>query len=156
MIMAMEIIITMIIKKYLLILLFILSSCGDSPFLNKEVSSDGIRGVESINEELFFKNTEISIKTFWKRGPLIGDESKMLILLFDKNGLSTSTDLDFKVMLWMPTMGHGSFPVSVKKIGDGVYEANEVFFTMPGHWDIHFQLYENNTMNEEIIWGLEL
>lgn len=146
----------MTIKKLILIFLLLLSSCGDSPFLKDKLSLDSVERVQGISEELFFKNTEVSIKTFWKQGPFVGDESRMLILFFDKNGLSTSTNLDFRVMLWMPTMGHGSFPITISKISDGIYEANEMFLTMPGYWEIHFQLFENTTLKDEIKWGLEL
>lgn len=44
-----------------------------------------------------------------------------------------------KVVLWMPSMGHGSSPVTVERLSTGVYRATRVFFTMKGDWEIRFQ-----------------
>jgi hypothetical protein len=44
-----------------------------------------------------------------------------------------------KVVLWMPSMGHGSSPVTVEKNEDGTYRASKVFFIMRGNWEIRFQ-----------------
>ena len=52
--------------------------------------------------------------------------------------------------------GHGSFPVTLEKIADGVFLASEVFFSMPGYWDIHFQVFDGDELKEEVKWGLEL
>ncbi|MFI5390865.1 MAG: hypothetical protein ACHQYQ_05830, partial [Bacteriovoracales bacterium] len=37
---------------------------------------------------------------------------------------------DVTLFLWMPSMNHGSSPVTVKKIDVGTYRVNDVFFTM--------------------------
>ena len=71
--------------------------------------------------------------------PYVGDESKLLIILQASNGMTYKEEISFGVKLWMPGMG-GSFPVTLEKIADGVFLASEVFFTMPGYWDIHFQV----------------
>jgi nitrogen fixation protein FixH len=61
-----------------------------------------------------------------------------------------------KVVLWMPSMGHGSSPVTVEKVSDGVYRASHVFFSMGGDWDIRFQLFTNGEKTDEttlsLIW----
>lgn len=43
------------------------------------------------------------------------------------------------VLLWMPSMGHGSSPVTVDRLDVGVYRASSVFFIMKGDWEIHIQ-----------------
>ena len=80
----------------------------------------------------------------------------MSILLLNSDGSSVSTNNDLRIKLWMPTMGHGSFPVEVRQIAFGVYEVSDIFFTMPGLWDIHFQIYENGNYIEEVKWSLDL
>jgi len=140
--------------KFLCILLFLLG-CGESPFINKEVPNE-VRGTPSIENELVFPQKKIILKTYWKDGPYISDESKLLLVLLDENGRPFDPTIKFQVMLWMPTMGHGSFPVKIKKVSQGVYEAVEMFFTMGGYWDIHFQLIENDKIQDEVKWGLEL
>jgi hypothetical protein len=50
----------------------------------------------------------------------------------DQNG-------ELSVVLWMPSMGHGSAPVQVKRLDVGTYQATNIFFTMKGNWEIRFQ-----------------
>lgn len=44
------------------------------------------------------------------------------------------------VVLWMPSMGHGSAPVKITEIQPGVYEVSEVYFVMSGDWEIRIQI----------------
>jgi hypothetical protein len=37
-------------------------------------------------------------------------------------------------------MGHGSAPVKITPQAPGVYEVSDVFFIMPGDWEIQIQL----------------
>ena len=138
-----------------LILLIFLLGCGDSPFINKEVSNE-VRGTPSLENELVLPGENIVLKLYWNEGPRLSDESKLTIILLDDNGRPIDPKNSFKIMLWMPTMGHGSFPVSVKKLSQGVYEAREMFFTMEGNWDVHFQLIDGDKVKDEVKWGLEL
>lgn len=41
---------------------------------------------------------------------------------------------NLKVVLWMPDMGHGTSPVTIREIGPNRYEVSEAWFLMPGHW----------------------
>jgi len=73
-----------------------------------------------------------------------------------KSGISTVngpyTDLpSFKIYLWMPSMGHGSSPVSIKKLASGDYEVNNVFFIMGGRWELRFNILKNNEVVDEVI-----
>jgi hypothetical protein len=58
---------------------------------------------------------------------------------------------DVKVVLWMPSMGHGSSPVTVEKISSGVYKVDRVFFVMPGEWEIRIQIKNGNNVSDEIV-----
>ncbi|RLA62673.1 MAG: hypothetical protein DRQ88_08865 [Epsilonproteobacteria bacterium] len=138
-----------------LIILIFLLGCGDSPFINKETSGE-VRGIPGLENELVFPSQKVILKTYWNKGPIVSDESKLTIILLDEYGRTIDPPLKLNILLWMPTMGHGSFPVKVKKLSQGVYEAQEIFFTMEGYWDIHFQLMENNKVQDEVKWGLEL
>lgn len=63
------------------------------------------------------------------------------------------------VKLWMPAMGHGSSPVTVTPAVEsggtrisGIFDVNNVYFIMPGDWEIHVQLiHGNNRIHEESI-----
>jgi hypothetical protein len=58
------------------------------------------------------------------------------------------------VVLWMPSMGHGSSPVTVARVDTGTYRASEVFFIMPGKWQIKFQMTNGNEILDEAILDL--
>lgn len=53
------------------------------------------------------------------------------------------------VVLWMPSMGHGSRPTKTEKQADHRYRTSNVFFIMPGVWEIKFQIKENKEVVDE-------
>lgn len=56
------------------------------------------------------------------------------------------------VKLWMAEHGHGSRPVVVEKLETGKYRISKVFFSMPGKWQIRFQLLnEKNEVADQVI-----
>lgn len=137
--------------------LFLFTSCGDSPFLNDEAPpSESIGKTRALDSALLFPISRFSVKTFWRQGPSISTESKLLILISNVDGIPSSLKESLIIKLWMPTMGHGSFPVKVTRIGEGVYELSEIYFTMNGIWDIHFQRSNDEEILEEIKWQLKL
>lgn len=58
---------------------------------------------------------------------------------------------DVAVVLWMPSMGHGSRPVFVEKQSSLKYLASKIFFIMPGDWEIRFQLKSNKEIVDEYV-----
>jgi hypothetical protein len=55
------------------------------------------------------------------------------------------------IKLWMPSMGHGSSPVKISQaLGtagaplDGVFNVTNVFFVMPGEWEIRVIVKDGN------------
>ncbi len=137
-------------------LLLVISSCGDSPFLKDSREDLSTGSSQETSGVVKLESLQLAVKTYWREGPLIGDESRSLIVLLNRDNTPVSTDYEVRLKLWMPTMGHGSFPVSLNEISPGVFEARDIFFTMPGYWDIHFQLFRDNNLIEEVTWGLEL
>lgn len=65
--------------------------------------------------------------------------------------MAVPADAQVEVILWMPSMGHGSSPVVVNSIDQKKWLASEVFFIMPGDWEIRFQLKRNEEVIDEII-----
>lgn len=142
------------IKTFLLLFLV---SCGNSPFLDDP--KEGVVRVQTQRqkEKIFFKSEGLNINFYFKTPVLIGEEVKVLILFTNNEGILTAPESNLNLKLWMPNMGHGSFPTSVYKISEGVYEIKEIFFTMPGRWNLHFQLLLNNEdVKEEVLWAIDL
>ena len=141
--------------KFILIVLFLLNSCGDSPFLDDLTEDNNkLNPLEVRTSDLIFKSLEMEGKLFWRNGPILFDESSLLFILTER-GIPKNASL--KVWLWMPdpSMNHGSWPIQIEKISEGVYELKELFFTMEGRWDIHFEVSKNG-VTEELIWSLDL
>ncbi|RYZ73595.1 MAG: hypothetical protein EOP05_09900 [Proteobacteria bacterium] len=72
-----------------------------------------------------------------------------------QSGSLVDPSLPLKVILWMPSMGHGSSPVEVTRLSTGLYRVARVFFSMPGTWQIRFQLMQANNVVEEQIATLQ-
>ncbi len=53
------------------------------------------------------------------------------------------------VKLWMPSMGHGSSPVTLTRSAEGTYRATRVFFVMPGDWEIRVLLKTGTTVVDQ-------
>ena len=60
------------------------------------------------------------------------------------------------VVLWMPSMGHGSSPVKVTPVSAGVYRASNVFFVMPGDWEIHIKLKNDKNETAEVVQTISI
>jgi hypothetical protein len=133
-------------------------SCGDSPFLKDSKETPQVeRSVQGLQTEIKFPAKSYNVSRFWRRGPLVVDESRMLVVITDSTGRPISPDEALEAKIWMPTMGHGSFPISVEEVAPGVYELKDVFFTMEGYWDFHLMLVgaDGQTV-DEVKWGLNL
>jgi hypothetical protein len=53
-------------------------------------------------------------------------------------------------------MNHGSSPVFTSLEDTGTYRAKNVFFIMPGEWEIKFQIKEGNQVVDEAIATLTI
>jgi len=62
------------------------------------------------------------------------------------------------VKLWMPSMGHGSRPVTVTESpgASGVYDATNVIFIMGGPWEIWVQLKKGSDLIDQAKVEIEL
>jgi len=142
----------------LVIFIFLaLTACGRSPFTNENYNpSQLVQGQNTLQGALAFPQQGLFIRPFWRNGPVVGDEGQLLIVVSDKDGHPKNPSGQLSLYLWMPDMGHGSYPVSLKQIAIGVFEASEIYFTMDGLWDIHFQILREGQVLEEIRWPLTL
>lgn len=74
--------------------------------------------------------------------------------LLDDSPLPVDFAGDWSVILWMPSMGHGSTPTRVERLDVGSFRVSSVFFIMPGDWEIRFQLKEGGQVRDEAIVSL--
>lgn len=53
-------------------------------------------------------------------------------------------------------MGHGSTPTQILKVDTGSYRANNVYFVMPGDWELKFQIKEGSSVLDEAVVSLTI
>lgn len=105
---------------------------------------------------LQFKEGSVHMHVSFVNPPVVGRES--FIQLQARNPQThESFDLndDVQVVLWMPSMGHGSAHTKVEPAFDvngqriqGAYNVRNVYFVMGGDWEIQVHLTDKNGHQE--------
>lgn len=108
-----------------------------------------------------FAKSGLCLQWSWETRPTESTQGSLIFKTYRLNNydgsmVNAETTLTPAVVLWMPDMGHGSSPTSVSRLDVGTYRAERVFFVMPGHWEIRFQLKSGNTVEDEIIVPIEI
>lgn len=101
------------------------------------------------------KLNDLCISWQWLTKPTDEDYGKLIIKSWRKNMIDESivpVDLPDtpEVYLWMPSMGHGSVPTTTSKADLGTYLVENVFFIMPGDWEIRVKLNQESIENDEV------
>ena len=101
----------------------------------------------------YLKKLDLCLSMLWKKMPTESDYGNFD---FEFSSLKSEiqalpTDVQIEVILWMPSMGHGSSPVVIDSSDQKKWQASEVFFIMPGDWEIRFQLKRNEEVIDEVI-----
>lgn len=139
----------MICKNFLLILITLsIISCGKSPLQMKKDSNE-IQGQTGLEATKVFSTTGNAIDLIWL-SPINSNDVGHFLLISKKNKIASDIPTDFKIFLWMPSMGHGSSPVTIKKIATGIYDVTDVYFIMDGDWQIKVQLKTGTSILEEL------
>lgn len=96
---------------------------------------------------LFFKTEQICVQYKWTKPQTSLENMGEFDLSFYKletPDLKVDPGLKPGVKLWMQVHGHGSRPVVITKTDTGLYHVSKVFFSMPGVWQIQFQLLNSS------------
>lgn len=140
------------LKQSPFFLSFLVLGCGVSPLLHhkKEVkNSSNQNGNQSSNPGddqgcvARFDQIGLCVKQAWKTGPVEAEESVLELTFFDlKNpNQNWNQDLGIEAELWMPSMGHGSAPVSIEMPEKHRALIKEIYFIMKGKWEIRFHVF---------------
>lgn len=151
----------------------IVSACGQSPLFN-HINADDLpsKNKESAEDSttgcsLLFPTTNLCVR--WKWDVMPGEDPGQGTLYFwDKqNGTSkgpyTHPSEEVFVKLWMPSMGHGSAPVQISPETDsngnvvpGVFKAKNVYFVMPGMWEVWIQLRRDKNVVNQVKFDFQI
>ncbi len=132
-----------------LLTLLMLASCADPRYVDgPQTDIDTVTGCGHV-----FKSENLCLKTAWVQRPSESTYGEMTLSFVDVNDETRLVDPKNEpfIVLWMPSMGHGSSPVTMERIDVGRYKASEIFFIMPGPWDIRYQLKSGSDVVEERI-----
>ena len=105
-----------------------------------------------------FSKSDLCASLKWVK-PASEEEKGTFRLRFFKKGaegIAIDPGHPVAVKLWMPSMGHGSSPVKVAPLKSstgstlpGEYEVSEVYFVMPGAWEIWVQLKQGSKVLDQ-------
>lgn len=139
----------MIIKIIIPFIIILLTSCGKSPFEYELIRNTDklIQGDNS--QEILYRLDNYYFRFIKTKNFVLYDENKIKI----NSDMEENTFDNYNVYLWMPEHGHGSYPISIRYLGDSLYELSDVYFTMPGYWILVIQ---NKVTKKEIKWPINL
>lgn len=114
--------------------------CARPQYIQKP-QGDGISLQSQDSLTTQFANSELMGSVKWILIPTESENGSFILRVFKQDavdGFPILQDLSDnpKIKLWMPSMNHGSTPVTVNRVGVGTYEVTNVFFIMPGQWEI--------------------
>jgi hypothetical protein len=114
---------------------------------------------------LKFAEGSIHAHLSWLQGPdENGGESKLLLQWRDgATHQAAEPGLKFETALWMPSMGHGSAPTKIQpqvnekgEVLLGEYLVSNIYFIMPGEWELRVTLHLKDGSQETQIWPVSL
>jgi hypothetical protein len=142
-------------KFYFFIIVFLTFSCAKPHYVDDKKI---IKQEEVKTCDLYFKENELCLFSKWEVFPNESQFGQMKLTFTERNDdrVLVTPKYHFEMILWMPSMGHGSSPVSITPISKGVFRASEIFFIMPGAWEIRFQLKDEGKIVEEVIQNITI
>jgi hypothetical protein len=142
----------------ILLLSFLAFACARPNYNNNQPDpkDDAQRGPATVNETRFM-HSALSVNMYWEHKPQETNEGGEFTLQF--HSPDDPTQLidppgDWNVILWMPSMNHGSRPVTITRKSAGEYWISNVYFIMRGPWQIRIQLKDGDAVTDEVIKDL--
>jgi hypothetical protein len=108
---------------------------------------------------LIYPKAGLRAELSWlENSPVVGPESRMHVQWRNAQGEAVDPGGDFRVVLFMPDMGHGSSPTKIAKLPDtpGLFRVTKMYFTMPGVWEVRVTLKIPETDPEVAVASLNL
>ena len=133
--------------------MFLFLSCGKSPLLNRK--SNEVTGNFGLESQKTFPGTGINLNISWITG-INSTDAGIALLISTKNGALVDLPIPYSIYLWMPSMNHGSSPITINHLSTGVYKLIEIYFIMDGDWQLRTQLKSGNGVQEEIFFEYNL
>jgi hypothetical protein len=140
------------------------SACGQSPLFNHDSAASGNPGAPLIKLTqpgqkdcpLSFPRSGLCASLNWTRQPSEEQTGSFALAFWragrpEQGGPYVDPSSDVAVKLWMPAMGHGSSPVKIAHSAAGRFDVTDVYFVMPGDWEIHVLLKNGSNVVDEAV-----
>lgn len=145
--------------------LLLLGGCAEPKYIKVQEGDPGSMGAlqeeqqQQWNCEVAFKNSEYCLTWGWLTPPTEKTEGELAFKVYRKNLWDDSVVLEdlsdeVELVLWMPSMGHGSTPTRIERKDVGTYLALKVFFIMPGDWELRFVFKKDKKVIDEAVVAL--
>jgi hypothetical protein len=133
--------------------------CAKENYAKKHTADTSKSGQTADTCAAYFKSGHC-VSLVWETVPSENTTGAFIFktLRASEDGTYIAEDIEgtVSVVLWMPSMGHGSSPVNVERTDVGTYRATNVFFVMPGSWEIRVQLSAGNKILDTAILPIEI
>lgn len=101
------------------------------------------------NCDIELKNVNLCAQIEFANTPKTTGDNPFVLSFWQKNTQGHDVlfvpNYTLEVQLWMPGMGHGSKPVKIAAFPKtGVFYINNVYFMMPGLWEVRVKLVQVN------------
>lgn len=98
----------------------------------------------SVAGHLVFKQNTLHIHATFSGAPMVNEEALLVLEAKDpKTHQTIELNDNIEVVLWMPSMGHGSGPTHVERAVDaqgnivpGTFNVRNIYFIMGGEWEV--------------------
>lgn len=151
------------IPRLAALLIFLSAAACAEPRYTDSVPSaaDGQSGAAAADCSIQFRTSQACLTWTWEQRPTEDEPGSLVFKVYRLNVFDQTPvafDLEGKVglVLWMPSMGHGSTPARVQRLDTGTYRAANVHFVMPGDWEFRFQVKDGNTLTDEAVVSLSI
>lgn len=82
---------------------------------------------------LAFSNSNLKVELLWPSIPVTDELISAYLIFFDRENRMVDVS-EFEFAPTMPDMGHGTSPVTIFHLSQGLYRVDDIFFSMPGRW----------------------
>lgn len=139
-------------KFFLFILAVGVMACAHPNYQDEVSAAQNENNMSSVCA-LKFSKLNLCAHITWEKDQT-ADEMGSFLIQFGKldteNQFSAENPpVDPAVILWMPSMGHGSSPVTITEVSTGLYRISDVWFSMPGEWLIQVKLKNASSVIDE-------
>lgn len=137
-------------------ILALLVGCSQPKYVQESPTTENKLAQENADCRIKLSISQLCLQWSWQLKPTTKQAGILVFKTYrlnqlDQTPVETELSGTADVVLWMPDMGHGSTPTKTERIDVGTYRVSQVFFIMPGKWEIRFQIKNENKVLESAI-----